>query len=110
MAGEMSSQRAGERDTTALSADALFPVFSGREIGDGAGGIEEDVVLSVVTRDVELRAEVLMRIDGDIRLEKSGIAQERGAELSAEQGELVGGGEDQSFVSGFVVGGNGRGL
>src|SRR5437879_2035752 len=45
-----------------------------------------------------------MRVDGDVCFEESGVAQERGAELSAELGELIGGGEDQRFVSSFVVG------
>ncbi len=77
-------------------------------VGDGAGGIEEDVVRSPVAGRVVTQGELVARGEIDIELGVGGVADLRGRIRSGQRIELGGRGEDQGLIAGFVIAGGVR--
>ena len=94
---------AGQRQRTAFRGYILFAVVADAKVGQRAGGIEEDVVVSVVARRVQPQRKIVVLIEHEIQLEEAGIAQHGGWKRSGLLRELRRGGEYQRLVGGFIV-------
>ena len=98
----------GQRERRGFGGDDFLPVVADGIVGDGTGGIEEDVVRSPVTRGVQAQRELMAGREIDVELGVGRVADLRGGIFSGKRGELGGGGEDQGLIGGLVITGSVR--
>ena len=105
MADEPRGQAGSERGGTGFGGDGFFAGVGDGVVGDGAGGIEKDVVRSPVAGGVEAQGELVARSEIDIELGVRGIADLRGGKGTGKRGEVSGSGEDKGLIAGFIIAG-----
>jgi hypothetical protein len=96
----------GERERCGFGGNQFLAIVADGVVGDGAGGIEENVVGAPVTRGVEAQCELMVGSEIDVELGVGRVADLRGGIFSGEGGEMGGGVEDQGLIGGFVVSGS----
>src|ERR1700681_981000 len=98
----------GQGERTGFRGNQFLAIVANGVVGDGAGGIEKDVVGSPVTRGVEAERELMAGSEIDVELGVGRVSDLRGGIFAGERSEVSGGGDDQCLIGGFVVSGGVR--
>jgi len=103
MADHPKGEVAGQRKRPRFGEHLFFPFVADAKGGLWTSGVEEHIVASEIARGVEPKREIVVLIEGDVQLEKTGIPHHRGGECASLLGELRCGRKHQRLIFRSVV-------
>src|SRR5579864_277605 len=103
MAHEAAGNPAGQRERCGFGGDIFFAIVAHCRVRNRTGGIEEDVVGSVIARCVKAGGKMLPWRQSRIQFKEAGISEEIGLEVAGKFVELGRSGENQIPVARFEV-------
>src|SRR5438552_8220436 len=103
MAHEAAGNAAGQRERCGFGGDIFFAIVAHGRVRNRTGGIEEDVVGSVIARCVKASGKMLPWRQSRIEFKEAGVSEEIGLEVAGKFVELGRSGEDQVLIALFEV-------
>src|ERR1700731_1728068 len=103
MAHEAAGNAAGQRERCGFGSDIFFAIVAHCRVRNRTGGIEEDVVGSVIARCVKAGGKMLPWRQSGIQFKEAGVSEEIGLEVAGKFVELGRSGENQIPVARFEV-------